>query len=353
MRHSIRGIRWIAGLALLLAFSALAVPAPSAGAQTGATLTVHLRICPADFTGPDYYGTCHGTAPDTSYDFTVTGPETATAGTDASGNVTFSGLAAGTYDVQGGPPGDVTRLNAYCADADDLSTAVPFTDNGSYISLALANGDNVVCDWYITPESQGPPASGDRASISIYKTTCPVGYEGEDYFEDCYGNPTDDVTFSLIADGAETGLSSTTGSEGYAAFEDLGGGTYTLSEDIPGEFNDFVAFCSAGGVAFPFDYATDANGIVLDLTTADDIRCDFYNIPEDLRGETPVPTAAPTAVPTKTTTTTVTAAKLPNTGAGASSGDATATLALAGLLAAVGIGLAGFTWRSRTAHRTR
>ncbi len=198
----------------------------------------------------------------------------------------------------------------------------------------------------MTPTGVG--AQGARASITIYKSQCPIGYEGTNFFEDCYPNAMEGITFTLTPDGG-TAATAVTGASGFTAFEDLGGGTYVLSEEIPGDFNDFVAFCSAGGETFPFEYATDVSGIVLDLTTADDLRCDFYSIPAEVAEETP----APTVTPAKTPTTTTTVAQLPSTGAGTSSSVTTGTFALAGLLAAFGIGLVGFSWQTRSAHRTR
>jgi len=132
-------------------------------APAPATLTIHIRLCPTGYAGSDFYPDCHGTPAPAGLEFTATGPTTATAATDASGNATFT-LAPGTYEVRGGVPGDFARLNLFCAPASAPGTPFPFTpllggvrgpNDPTGLRLALAAGDAVVCDWYNTPESQG------------------------------------------------------------------------------------------------------------------------------------------------------------------------------------------------------
>ncbi len=40
------------------------------------------------------------------------------------------------------------------------------------------------------------------ASVTVYKAVCPEGYEGEDYFEDCYDTPGAEFVFGLSNDDA-------------------------------------------------------------------------------------------------------------------------------------------------------
>ena len=165
------------------------------------------------------------------------------------------------------------------------------------------------------------------ASITLYAAICPVGYADDDYFDDCFGNPANNVTFVL-----DETTTATTGASGTTAFEGLDAeGEYLVQLDVPGDFTDFVAYCSDEfGDPFDFVYATEVGGIVVDLTLEDDIRCDFYIIPEDASGG-PTPTPAPTRAPGATAT----VGTLPNTGAGPSSGDGSALWSLAGALGLV------------------
>ncbi|HUG61169.1 MAG TPA: hypothetical protein VMP03_04950 [Methylomirabilota bacterium] len=120
-------------------------------------------------------------------------------------------------------------------------------------------------------------AQAEQASITIYKSVCPEDYTGEDYFADCYDNPGNGFTFNLAGPGYDGGPV-TTGGSGFTAFEGIDAdGAYTLTELFPDNIVDYAVVCSAGGVAFPFSYV--AGGIQLALTTSDDLRCDWYNIP--------------------------------------------------------------------------
>jgi hypothetical protein len=155
----------------------------------------------------------------------------------------------------------------------------------------------------------GTPAlaqdDNELASITIYTAICPVGYEGDDLFGDCYDTPGADIPYLLTGPSSPEPVTNTTGADGFTAFEGIDeAGVYDLQIDVPGDAADFVAFCSDEfGEPFASTSSTEIGLVELDLTLDDDLRCDFYVIPEDLRGETP------TAQPTPGTT-------LPNTGSG-------------------------------------
>jgi len=303
--------RLLGGLVVLFTMLTWAGPQPRADAAVGATLTIHNRICPAEFTGPDYFGTCHGTPPGIAFEFTLAGPETRTGTLDTAGNATFSDLLLGTYEVSGGPPGDFTRLTVFCASASDLGTSYPVTVNDSTFTIDLTSGSDVICDYYNTPEG----GRGETGSLTIYKSTCPVGYTGDDFFADCYPNATANVTFTLALEGGGVLGTSKTDANGFAFFENLDG-AYIVEEDIPGEFATATAYCTAGGVAVPIGFAGDNSRFRIDVDASQDIRCDYYNIPFDLRGETPtaVPTVAPPAPTAAPAATTAPVTTLPSTG---------------------------------------
>ncbi len=347
MHHSIRGIRWIVGFALVFALSAMALPR-DASAQARASITIYKSQCPVGYEGDNFFEDCYPNAMEgITFTLTPEGGTAATAVTGASGFTAFEDLGGGTYVLAEEIPGDFNDFVAFCS-AGGETFPFEYATNANGIVLELTTADDLRCDFYNIPADQGQPDPDEAASVSIYKTTCPAGYEGDDFFEDCYDNPTAGVSFFLSELGSDVGVTAETGDEGFAAFEDLDAGTYLLGEDLPDDVNDFVAFCSAGGETFPFEYATDVSGIVLELTTADDLRCDFYNIPAEVAAQTPVPTVTPARTPTTTTT----VAQLPSTGAGTSTGDGIGMVAFAAILAVFGVAAVGFGARTRAAKRS-
>ena len=140
---------------------------PAPAPQAGARLTIHNRLCPEGFTGPDYYSACHAQPAPAGLEFAIEGDAVVTGVIDTAGNVTFD-LEAGDYLVRGGVPGEFATLTVYCAAAATPGVAFPITllgdgvrgpDDTTGIALSLAPADEVVCDWYNTPESQrGDPA---------------------------------------------------------------------------------------------------------------------------------------------------------------------------------------------------
>jgi hypothetical protein len=167
------------------------------------------------------------------------------------------------------------------------------------------------------------------ASITIYTAICPVGYAGDNLFGDCYGTPGTDIAYLLTGPAFPDTVTNTTGSDGFTAFEGIDeAGTYDLQVDVPGDAADFVIFCSDEfGEPFAAADSTEIGLVELDLTLDDDVKCDFYIIPENLSGQTPTvqPTQAPQATSTSVT--------LPNTGTGPTGGTGSPVWPLAGALA--------------------
>jgi hypothetical protein len=350
MRPMGPAVRGVAGVLAFVLVALLLPGAPGAAAADGASLEIHSRICPVAYAGPDYYNVCHDDPlADVVYTLTRVGVGVVDeAVSPANGDLVFAGLAFGTYAVEESVPGDFADYRVYCSDQNRTEVPFVYTDTGGIqLDLAVA-GLHVVCDWYVIPVD----ARGDvEGSLTIYKAVCPVGYAGSDFFRDCFGTPLPGIDFTFLRAESDNPDVAETDANGFVAFEGIAfDGTYVVFEDIPGEFNRFVVYCSAGEVAFPFAYAQNVNGIVLDLTTADDVRCDWYNVPADLRGETPTP--VPTRPPTGNRPPVV---RLPSTGdgptaaAGASRGE---WAALVVPLALVGFGV-GVAARRRLGAPTR
>lgn len=121
--------------------------------------TLHLRECPAAYSGDDLFGTCHGTGvPGVDLSWYPDGPAVSGHGTtDENGNITFTydtAILGVTMDVV---PFDLITTYAYCS---DTVTGKAFESHsgiggnglpimsvgpGSYLST------DVTCDWYLIP----------------------------------------------------------------------------------------------------------------------------------------------------------------------------------------------------------
>lgn len=358
------GATALALLVALLTVALSAVSAPKAGAQevqaattaTTATLTIHNRLCPAGFTGTDFFGTCHGTPAPAGLDFTAEGPEVVSGFTDAAGNVVFSDLTPGTYAVRGGVPLDFAKLNIACTPAATPGVPYPFTPlpaGGASATtgaqLNLAAGANIVCDFYNTPVPQGPTT----AALTVRGRLCPTGYTGRNFFTDCAKAVPAGIQYSVA--GPEN-ATITVGANGNAVFADLTPGTYTVRGGVPGEFARLVVNCTSAVAPYPAVPFTalgggvrgpnDVTGAQLTLAAGANVVCSFYNIPENLSGASPSPkpSAAPSAAPSaRPSVSPVTS--LPNTGAGTGVDGAEASTLL--LIAVVVAGAAGLVLVAR------
>jgi hypothetical protein len=135
------------------------------------------------------------------------------------------------------------------------------------------------------------PGGGDDelGTVTAFTYLCPVGYAGKEKFDVC--EPLPDVGLSIGLVASEFFASARTDTAGTARFADLGEGTFVLALDVPGDFADFEASC---GVEREFELSPLAgsaeNRIEFPLGPGDDVRCAWFVIPVDARGE---PTPAP------------------------------------------------------------
>lgn len=169
-------VRLVAGSFLTLGL-ALGI-AQSAGAQeTSTSLTVHHRLCGDNYQGGDPFTECHDVLVGQAFAFTIDGPVTETADTDAAtGNVTFSGIPAGTYNLYGGIPGEFSNQNIYCSDSV-TGEAVGVTANDMGADVEVPEDVQVVCDVYEFPEDLSgntpTPTATATATATASATTTP------------------------------------------------------------------------------------------------------------------------------------------------------------------------------------
>ena len=296
-----------------------------------ASVTIRKSVCPAEYAGTAYYEDCYDN-PGSGYTYTLTGPGVdADATTGPGGIAFFEGITqAGDFTLVETPPVTIEAYAVYCSEDD---AAFPFTYVEGGIAFALELNDDVRCDWF------NVPADNQLASVTIYKTICPDGYDDEDYYEDCYDTPGANIAFALAGPGGPA--NATSGAGGIAFFENIDvAGTYTITETFPANIEDYVVFCAEAGTAVDVTYV--ANGITLDLALDDDVRCDWFNIPEQ---GAPAPT--PRATTTTTTAATPSVSTLPRAGIGGADAGLGGGLAIALALAGIAV-IAGSVARVRS-----
>ncbi len=135
-------------------------------------------------------------------------------------------------------------------------------------------------------------AGTGTSAIIIHNRICPTGYSGNDIFGTCHGNPQDsNLDFTIDGPVSETFA---TGDDGNVAFQVLPAGTYNISGGVPGEFASTVVYCSVQDEPDTQVPATKTDtGYSIDLEDDTTVICDWYNIPEDLSGNTGGATTLP------------------------------------------------------------
>lgn len=259
------------------------------GSGTGpASIEFHVATCPPGYEETDYFNDCggNGTA---DVEFTVVGQgaaytDSATSNVPVSpgfGIAVISGLPADTYTISEDVPGDFVSVWVYCADSPGGGPRVPSPENGvQEYDIELAAGQNVICDWFITPDQQF-----ETAILRLTKFTCEPGYGGSSFAEftsDCV-SPTADVAFNL-SDGAGFSVDKVSNDDGKVRYPDLApGSNYVLTEDLPGEFLETrVAYCATDGDDY-IEYGVAGDGSIdLDpISEGDQVQCLWYNVPVD------------------------------------------------------------------------
>lgn len=144
-RHSM-GFGVIFALALFLSLSQLGA------AQAAGSITLHKRVCPAGTTG-NVFDECHDNVPGQPVSFSLNGG--AAELVDANGDVTFSGLAAGTYAISEveGIPLDFVNLRVWCSIQGTNPVPLEVTTDGPNFSVDLGDGEAMVCDVYNIAEN--------------------------------------------------------------------------------------------------------------------------------------------------------------------------------------------------------
>lgn len=288
------------------------VPISQRGDETGGSLEIHLAVCPAGYTGDAIFDDCHGNGL-ADYEFNLEGPggsqsaTTEIVETPGPGIVSFTGLAAGDYTFNGGPPGDFGEVELYCSTQPD-NGAPDYSIEGALASLTLAENQHVLCDWYFIPEDGSgltptptPTATPapERAEILVTLYACPpAGLQSGTYggasletFEDECTETVDDVTFRL-GDPNSAPLSAKTGASGDGAvrFFDLLPGDLTMTPSLPSNLTSAAVFCTIddGDV---YQKALSNGGTTFVNVNGESIACRWFAV-EDREEPAPGPTGS-------------------------------------------------------------
>ncbi|MBW3633017.1 MAG: hypothetical protein KY456_08305 [Chloroflexi bacterium] len=227
------GVRLYVGLGDRIICDWYDIPAVQQGAN--ASVTIHKRLCPTGYGGPDYYETCHGN-PQEGIAFALDGLRTTTG---ENGNAVFFDLQAGMYTiVEETLPGDAVDFRTYCSVGGVTSREAEYSEVSGGIELTVPQGATITCDWYNIPaDLRGEPDAGGNYELPILKLRCeqdpgqvnPLGLEIDGLPEGCAYDS--GVLFTAIArNGAVSSQQCTTGDDGRCFIAVDVGATVTILE---------------------------------------------------------------------------------------------------------------------------
>jgi hypothetical protein len=182
--------------------------------------------------------------------------------------------------------------------SNDAATPVPLSTgqgaalSGDVVVTASESGAAFVTavvgpDVPLTLTQQAAPTATplpDPASLMVQALACPVGYQGTLLATDCT-EPAADVVIDLSSASGAFAQGATNAS-GSITFVDLIPDTYALAGGVPGEFARQIVSCTndRGTLDTGASDATAA-GATFAVDAGDTVSCQWFIIPEDLRGD--------------------------------------------------------------------
>jgi hypothetical protein len=146
MRY-LRSVVFGAVVALVLVVS----QAQLGAAQTTGTIEIHTRLCPGgEIT--DIFEDCHENLVEQAVAYSLDGGTAETVDA-ATGNLSFTDLAAGTYEISQteGIPLHDANLKVFCSVQDDDPEVFEVLADGPNFEVELGEGEHIVCDVYYVP----------------------------------------------------------------------------------------------------------------------------------------------------------------------------------------------------------
>jgi hypothetical protein len=288
--------------------AAQATPAPVA------TVSVRVYSCPDDFFGTGFYQhltvctserALYGVplklaASNMGGSFLYSQPD----GVGGAAPMVWTNVGAGAVSITDIAQNTIRPAKVFCSltpgagGPGTLDGTEILVVNGS-ITLSLAPGDQLFCDWHRFPggvvgEPVEEPAPNATAggSIVIAKRICASGPVDEttltgdpvqdlDLYLVACESAQDGVTFTLIDGDDEASLDTF---DGRVSWHDLAAGDYTIAEAIPAGYGDPVVFCEGNVPGRQYLRRNlvqhDATGgyIAFSLEQGENVSCDWFNI---------------------------------------------------------------------------
>ncbi len=282
-------------LLILIGTALLGMSRSTGAAQPTGTADFQLQLfgCPERYAGTDYLTHCEAGGTESSQvDLIGSRDEFYHAEADGDGIARFANLPAGTYQFGSGVFREFTAVYYACFDVTSGNEDFLFDGTATVLSggreIDLTASGSFSCRWYEIPGSGSAegtrPADPVDASVGVQVRTCPAGYDGQAFLEDCA--PTDEPVGVTLNDGviydSATTIADETGDEGRAGFVDLMTGEYFFEvgrdgNDGPATFYSACFDVSSDAEVYQFDVAT--NGFSFQLAQSADLFCRVYVIP--------------------------------------------------------------------------
>jgi hypothetical protein len=261
--------------------------------SSGNTVVVIKHDCP-EGTSTDqdagWYGTTC-TEPHAGIEFKLTvgmGSETRT--TDAAGEAEWTSVPLGMFSLQEYIPEGYGEPVVFCGVVSSMggapldAVAKRVESTGGYHASAFGyTGTLYLCYWYNIP--------GNPGQITVYKHTCPEGYDphawGADPATDCTEGP-NGVPFTASGpDGYQAQQATGDSVPNAVVFGDLDPGDYTITEQVPegiGHVFIWDCFGQLMGELRPTPLSV-GESLTIAIGADESITCHWYNVPYDPDGK--------------------------------------------------------------------
>ncbi len=248
----------------------------------GGTVVVNKYECPAgttyDHDSAWYVENC--TTPQDSIEFRLTHSGGLDPEFPANGTVEWNDIPLGPVSIQEFLPPEYGEPVVFCGVVSSSggpidAVAKRVESKGGYVETRFDYPNTrYLCYWYNIP--------GGPGEVTIYKWTCPPGYdlyaEGADPMEDCT-EAANGIPFTLGGPAAQ--LEDST-SNGQVTFGELDPGPYTVTESVP-DGTDYVFVLDCYGQTmgelrpYPLSMGETLN---IGVGAGEKIECYWYNVPE-------------------------------------------------------------------------
>jgi sortase (surface protein transpeptidase) len=203
----------------------------------------------------------------------------ATTGVVQPGIAAWSSLPEGPVSVTETIPPGYGPPVVYCVPTflgapGPLAPFTPTVVDGR-IDVEIEGGERLICHWINIPWEDG--------SITIYKYTCPEGYDLEAYGADPWADcpeATSGVAFTLSGQGMSK--TSMTDGSGLVMWDGLDAGSYQIDETPPANtVYAFVLTCEGSSVPMIQNVPLSVGyHVPIEIADGDHVVCYWYNVPE-------------------------------------------------------------------------